>query len=604
MVGAFLVASLACLIAGGCDKGTPKAPDPPKAEAGTAPAAKDPPAADSSPKAALEAILSLAKQEQYEAIREHVYPLVDASRGERGDIPKQIIDGIKRQKPIGDFAYSHEALALIIEKHMDVFVPLPKAKKTVQEALRRGVFASDAALKQMAEERPNDILIFDRLLVHMVLVKVEGKWKLLFWENLPAILGGGQRPRPRTDPSKLPTAPPPPPAMLFNSDLTLAVYVEHEPGSALDRLPPQGFEFVGATPSRKPIPIPDGRLWLIQPRNVSFAKVLEEAKRCRAPGLVIPGAIRRGDLARLGSLPSLTVLWTHHSIDDAGLAEIARLTKLQVLQAMGGGRITDDGVRHLTALTNLRSLCLSGVLVTDAGLRHIAALRELRTLTVGGPRISDAGMRSLEGLTELRTLGVSGASSLTGDGLQFLRKLTRLRMLTVTQSGLTDAGLAHLAGLSELESLYLTGSAKLTGTGLAHIAGLPRLSKLYLAFCDEMSDAGLAHVGRMTALEELSLTSCKKITDAGLAHLKGLSQLKMLGLGGCAGITDAGLAHLRGLTQLEHLLLKNCAGITDAGLVHLHGLTRLEQLRVPLDAGITMDGLAGLRKALPKCRVR
>ena len=133
---------------------------------------------------------------------------MDPSRGERGDIPAQIIDGIKRQKPIGDFSYSHEALALIIEKHADTFVPFPKAEKSVREALGRGVFSRDAALMQMAEERPDDILIFDRLLVHMVLVKVEGRWKLLFWENLPAILGGERRPRPRTDPTRLPAAPP------------------------------------------------------------------------------------------------------------------------------------------------------------------------------------------------------------------------------------------------------------------------------------------------------------------------------------------------------------------------------------------------------------
>jgi hypothetical protein len=140
-----------------------------------------------------------------------VYPLVDPSRGERGDIPRQVIDGIRRQKPVGDFAYSHEALTLVIEKHMDVFVPFPKAEKNVRDALHRGVFSRDAALQRIAEERPDDILIFDRMLVHMVMVKVEGKWKLLFWENLPTIVPGAQPPRARTDPSRLPTAPPPPP---------------------------------------------------------------------------------------------------------------------------------------------------------------------------------------------------------------------------------------------------------------------------------------------------------------------------------------------------------------------------------------------------------
>jgi Leucine Rich repeat len=68
--------------------------------------------------------------------------------------------------------------------------------------------------------------------------------------------------------------------------------------------------------------------------------------------------------------------------------------------------ISDDGLIHLTRLTHLRSLDLSGTRITDAGLAHLRELKSLRELDVAGTRVTDAGTRQFTGLTRLQRIHV------------------------------------------------------------------------------------------------------------------------------------------------------------------------------------------------------
>lgn len=114
-------------------------------------------------------------------------------------------------------------------------------------------------------------------------------------------------------------------------------------------------------------------------------------------------------------------------VTDAGLVRLKALTKLQVLsisyiqvtdvrllnlqgviqiQELGPQRIkmTNRPV-NLNELTQLQCQCVSdNTKVTDAGLEHIKALTQLQSLHLFGSQVTDTGLEYLKGLTKLQEL--------------------------------------------------------------------------------------------------------------------------------------------------------------------------------------------------------
>jgi hypothetical protein len=69
------------------------------------------------------------------------------------------------------------------------------------------------------------------------------------------------------------------------------------------------------------------------------------------------------DLAVLAELPVEYLYLANTRITDAGLAQLARLSQLELLD-LRDTRITDAGVRHLKGLAALRALRLEGTKAT------------------------------------------------------------------------------------------------------------------------------------------------------------------------------------------------------------------------------------------------
>ena len=116
--------------------------------------------------------------------------------------------------------------------------------------------------------------------------------------------------------------------------------------------------------------------------------------------------------------------------------------------------VTDAGLVHLKALTNLHNLDLSTTKITDAGLVHLKGSAKLRTLYLEDIKVTDAGLVHLKGLTGLQHLHLGGAN-VTNAGLLHLKGLTKLQYLYLLNTEVGDAGLAHLKGLTKLEALNL-----------------------------------------------------------------------------------------------------------------------------------------------------
>jgi hypothetical protein len=171
--------------------------------------------------------------------------------------------------------------------------------------------------------------------------------------------------------------------------------------------------------------------------------------------------------AHLGAVAYLRTLGATVSWDwDEGGWRRSIRTSVTFGRGFGGlfPRINEDDLAQLRRLKHLDSLDLSMCdALTNQGLAHLSGLTELRTL--------DLGRSPYPGIVTHPSLG--------DVGLVHLRGLRRLESLSLIDCAVTDAGLANLAGLTALQDLDLRGT-QVTDAGLVHLKGLRRLKSMNL----------------------------------------------------------------------------------------------------------------------------
>ena len=99
---------------------------------------------------------------------------------------------------------------------------------------------------------------------------------------------------------------------------------------------------------------------------------------------------------------------------DAMLEDVSRIEHITALKLGGSRGVTDAGVRHLSKLSRLRHLDLSGTGITDRGLEVLRSLPELETVSLAWTTVTDAGVAHLSGCERLSDVNLQGTSS--GDG--------------------------------------------------------------------------------------------------------------------------------------------------------------------------------------------
>ena len=145
---------------------------------------------------------------------------------------------------------------------------------------------------------------------------------------------------------------------------------------------------------------------------------------------------------------------------------------------LGQIQITDERLKRLYGLVNLKKLGLSDTQITDAGLKHLSGLVGLTHINLIRTLIKGRGLRWLCGLVNLKELNLSD-TQITNAGLKHLSGLVRLTHLNLTHTKITDAGLKHLRGLVGLTHLNLDRT-QIKGRGLAYLSGAVNLESLYL----------------------------------------------------------------------------------------------------------------------------
>lgn len=172
------------------------------------------------------------------------------------------------------------------------------------------------------------------------------------------------------------------------------------------------------------------------------------------------------------------------------LAPLSQLTSL-VLGRDGFSRITNGGLKHLSHLTNLRTLHLPSPKITDAGMIHLKGLVDLQRLDISFAQVTLGGLKQLEGLHSLIYVGVPDSLNLnyltlfpnietvydfrtTDEEIQVLVNLKRIRELGIESTQITDQAIEDLIPLQTLNQLYLY-ETQITPEGFVTLrAGLPQ----------------------------------------------------------------------------------------------------------------------------------
>ncbi len=237
-------------------------------------------------------------------------------------------------------------------------------------------------------------------------------------------------------------------------------------------------------------------------------------------------------LARLAKLPRLEELTIGGAFTDEGMSSLGGVQSLKALTLSCGPlmdpRVTNAGIAHLARLTKIQQMGFSNVRqCTLSGLSALKDLGDLRMLHVNDIRQDQKGM-DLSGMVRLEDLIISMYGQRVGqtvvfdpmidEDLRSLPKLASLRRIQLSHRGFTDRGLQYLSGLKNAEFINLGGPG-ITDAGFAAFSGLPRLNWLKITG-GAVTDRALGHLESSPSLARLEIKSDRAISPQAVAALK------------------------------------------------------------------------------------
>ena len=256
-------------------------------------------------------------------------------------------------------------------------------------------------------------------------------------------------------------------------------------------------------------------------------------------------------------------------------------------------KITNRGFAHLANCKKLQSLRLSTLhplQVTDDGLKSIEDLGELRLIQFGITPFGSAGLSHLAGLTNLEELWLDFNSKYDDAAMDPISNLKKLRVLRFYTAPITDAGIAKIKGLTQLEDLQL-GNSRVGDAAMQTIAGFVKLKTLDLQHT-LVTNAGLEHLKPLTKLQWLCLNGTA-VNGRGLASLSGMTEMKWLSLEGTQ-VDDDALDCLHEMAGLQSLYLSNTR-ITNVGVAKLSMFEKLTAVKLS-NLPLTDDAIKSLTK--------
>jgi Leucine-rich repeat (LRR) protein len=295
--------------------------------------------------------------------------------------------------------------------------------------------------------------------------------------------------------------------------------------------------------------------------------------------------------------------WLRKLVGDEPMQVFARLTELSAvdrsLPIKSGRRntkVTDEWLKNLAGLPDLKKLDIHAADVHGTGLDHIATLETLQSLNLTLLPINDEPLRRIAGLKNLRAL-LLASTKVTGTCCRHFTGMTKLANLNFHSAPISDDGLEQIGKLASLERLEIVHTG-FTDKGAKHLAGLKNLKRLQLGSRGGTGKA-LASLSSLKNLQELDVYD-GQATQEGIDRIAHLASLRVLRMSGGA-LASASFKPLGGLDKLESIVLIHNQA-TDASVKTLSACKALRKLAIE-EPKVTPACLGELRRALPKLMI-
>ena len=238
----------------------------------------------------------------------------------------------------------------------------------------------------------------------------------------------------------------------------------------------------------------------------------------------------------------LTKCWM---INDGGLKDVSRLTRLEVLDVSMCDRITDFGLLEGLVKHGRKSLKMKELYLGLLPYMSISAIYRLS-----------------QQYDELEVLDLSGSSnSITDEALQMIfRYQLKLKYLNLDCCAkITDFGITGLT--DQWETDYGNFKAYVQ----FNLNKLEELRYLNLGGCYNITDSSFINAFDLRHLKEINLSRCHNITEVGIKHLcQKCPLLVSIDLSECVNVLDSTVQLIsKEVFRLETLKLSGCTQITS-----------------------------------------
>jgi len=171
------------------------------------------------------------------------------------------------------------------------------------------------------------------------------------------------------------------------------------------------------------------------------------------------------EIGKMTQLKELSLSWTE--ITDKGLQVLQKLPNIERLSLHGANNISNDGLKEVARLKNLKHLELAGTNITDDGLKHIENLGHLKILDLRGLAIGDEGVETLSKIGSLQELLLID-TKITDSAVKSISILPNLEDLSISRTSVSDKAVPYLKQMKGLKCLSVQG-AKLTPGGICEL---------------------------------------------------------------------------------------------------------------------------------------
>jgi internalin A len=266
-------------------------------------------------------------------------------------------------------------------------------------------------------------------------------------------------------------------------------------------------------------------------------------------------AITGEGLKKLAGLKKLRVLNLdfNRDFDPIRIGDLGPGVPLHELLMRNSKTVNDSLLKTLSRFEHLETLYLSERYsdVSDAGLAHLAKLTKLRNLDLHfAEKVTDDGLRSLRTLTQLERAVFRDLRHLSPEGLKVLADFRQLKSLEIVSTRIDDAAMKAIGALNSLENFLLWSAAE-PGVSFDHLGGLRSLK--YFRTNEAIPSSAIRQLAKLQHLERLS-DELVLVTDNDLAHLARLPKLQLLVLGG-SKLTPQCLPSLAKMKSLRQLFV-------------------------------------------------